>query len=78
MSRIAFVNDHFIDEDKATLGIQDLALQRGFGIFDFFKVRGNIPLFIDDYIDRFFQSAAFMRMNIPANRKRLLILLFIW
>ncbi|MEJ7586665.1 MAG: hypothetical protein WKI04_03780 [Ferruginibacter sp.] len=34
---IAFVNNQFFDEDKATLQISDLAIQRGYGVFDFLE-----------------------------------------
>lgn len=33
---IAFINNQFVEESKATLGITDLSIQRGYGVFDFF------------------------------------------
>lgn len=54
---IVFVNGDFLPEEKASLGIGDLAIQRGYGVFDFLRTRRNVPLFIDDYLDRFFRSA---------------------
>ena len=54
---IAFVNGHFIDEKEASIGIADLSIQRGFGIFDFFRTSNYRPLFLDDYLDRFYRSA---------------------
>jgi branched-chain amino acid aminotransferase len=40
----------------AKLNINDLALLRGYGIFDFFRVIDGKPIFLDDYLDRFENS----------------------
>lgn len=68
---IAFVNHQFLDEDKATLQVGDLAIHRGYGVFDFFRTSNNIPLFLDDYLDRFFNSAALMRLQPTPTRQEL-------
>ncbi len=51
--------------DKAFLHISDLAVQRGYGIFDFFKIVNNTPLFLDDYLRRFYKSARLMHLPVP-------------
>ena len=50
-------------EEKATLQGSDLSIQRGYGIFDFFHTRNFVPLFLEDYLDRFFNSAASLRLQ---------------
>jgi branched-chain amino acid aminotransferase len=60
---IAYVNHDFTAVEQATLRVGDLAIQRGYAAFDYFRVRNNFPLFLDDYIARFFNSAAFMHLN---------------
>ena len=68
---LAYVNNQFIAEETATLQVSDLAIQRGFGIFDFFRTRNYIPLFLEDYLDRFFNSAAALRLQPTQNRQEL-------
>ncbi|HEX8356761.1 MAG TPA: aminotransferase class IV [Segetibacter sp.] len=68
---VAFVNDQFIAEEKAVLGIGDLSIQRGYGIFDFFRTRNFVPLFLNDYLDRFFKSASALRLQPPYNKAAL-------
>lgn len=63
-----FVNNRFFEEDKATLLTGDLAIQRGYAAFDYFRTRNNKPLFLDDYLDRFFNSAKEMFITIPLDR----------
>lgn len=42
----------------AQLHVSDLGLLRGFGVFDFFLFKDKKPCFFDDYISRFYRSAA--------------------
>lgn len=63
-----FLNGQFIEEEKATLHFRDLSFQRGYGIFDFFRLEGNKPLFLDDHLDRFFFSAQSMHLEISRDR----------
>lgn len=60
---IAFINNEFLDEKDAVLQVGDLALQRGYAAFDFLRTRNGIPLFVDDYLDRFFNSASLMHLQ---------------
>lgn len=68
---IAYVNGSFIQEDKAVLQVGDLALQRGYAAFDFLRTRNGVPLFVDDYMDRFFGSAAGMLLRPVQTKKEL-------
>jgi|SRR5690606_29933837 Branched-chain amino acid aminotransferase/4-amino-4-deoxychorismate lyase len=72
----AIVNDEIVPVSQATVHVSDLALQRGYGIFDFFKVSDGHVFFMDDYLDRFFHSASVMRLPIPLDRERLRQLIF--
>ncbi|MEJ7644597.1 MAG: aminotransferase class IV [Chryseolinea sp.] len=67
----SFVVDKFVTEEAAFLNISDLALQRGYGIFDFFKVKGQHAFFIEDHLDRFFNSARIMKLAMPHSRNEL-------
>lgn len=60
---IAYVNTQFINEELATIGIGDMSIQRGYGLFDYFRTSNHYPLFIDDYLERFFNSAKVLRLE---------------
>ncbi len=68
---LVFVNNEFVPAHKATLHISDLAIQRGYGVFDFFKVEGNEPLFLEDYLERFYNSASMMYLRVPYSKDEL-------
>ncbi|MGZ3952889.1 MAG: aminotransferase class IV [Flavisolibacter sp.] len=71
----AYLNNEFIDEQNAVLHASDLAIQRGYGVFDFFKVARSVPVFLDDHLDRFYFSAERMRLEIGYSKEELKIIL---
>ncbi|HEY4111969.1 aminotransferase class IV [Puia sp.] len=71
MALFAFVNDVLIAADEASLGISDLSIQRGYGVFDFFKTLGGVPVYPDEHLDRFFFSASRMRLAVGKSRDEL-------
>jgi branched-chain amino acid aminotransferase len=70
-----YLNDQFIEAEKASLHVSDLAIQRGYGIFDFFRVRDNILLYVEDHLDRFMQSASILRLHSPYSKDQLISIL---
>jgi branched-chain amino acid aminotransferase len=70
-SNISYINGEFISIENASIPINDLGIQRGYGVFDFLRVAGDKPLFIDDHLDRFFYSAEVMRLKIKQERTEL-------
>ncbi len=71
MSHYAIINGAFVAEEEAKIRVSDLAVQRGYGIFDYFRITGNRPGFLDDHLDRFYNSAAFMHLPVAADRAQL-------
>src|SRR5690606_3366282 len=63
MNRYVILNGEIIPEDKASIGINDLAILRGYGIFDSFKTVNGQPVWLDDHLERFYNSAA--ELNLP-------------
>ncbi len=62
------INGDFVEKERAHLLITDLSIQRGYGIFDFFKTINNRPIFLEDHLDRFFFSVS--EMNLKSDLKR--------
>ncbi len=59
----SMINGRIIPAPEAALQVNDLALQRGYGIFDFFKTINGHPVFVTDHLNRFLYSATEMRLN---------------
>jgi branched-chain amino acid aminotransferase len=58
-----FIDGEIKKNEDCHLSIQDLGIQRGYGLFDFFRVKEKKPLFIEDHIERLFHSAKRMRLD---------------
>ena len=58
------VNGKIVPVKKAKLQVTDLGLLRGYGIFDFLKVKKGVPLFIEDHLQRFQNSAKSMNLSL--------------
>ncbi|NEM98622.1 aminotransferase class IV [Pontibacter burrus] len=67
----AYIHDCLQPYNQATLHISDLSIQRGYGIFDFFKVQQGQPMFLDDYLKRFYESARQMELPVPLDTTEL-------
>ena len=65
------VNGEIVPKEQATLGVDDLSILRGYGMFDFFLVRKGQPLFFDDYLDRFERSVRLLHLEPPFSREEL-------
>ncbi|HLX67297.1 MAG TPA: aminotransferase class IV [Puia sp.] len=66
-----FLNATFLPAADAALSVNDLSIQRGYGIFDFFKTIAGQPIFLEDHLDRFYHSAARMRLDVGKTRAAL-------
>ena len=65
------LNGNIIKAEEAQLKVGDLSILRGYGAFDFFLFENGHPLFFDDYLNRFFNSASRLRLEISCTQKEL-------
>ena len=66
-----YLHNEIVPAEKAFLHVRDLAIQRGYGIFDFFKIQDGHPFFLNDYLHRFYNSANVMRLVVPQSPEEL-------
>lgn len=68
---LANLNGEFLPIERANLHVSDLSIQRGYGIFDFLRVKDLVPLYLEDYLNRFYESANTMGLQGMAARNDL-------
>jgi branched-chain amino acid aminotransferase len=71
-----YLRGEFLPLEKAFVHVTDLSVQRGYGVFDFFKVKEGHALFLQDYLDRFYRSAETMRLLPPHSKKELTAIVY--
>jgi D-alanine transaminase/branched-chain amino acid aminotransferase len=71
MSQWTFINNDFIPESDAAIHISDLAIQRGYGVFDYLKTIDNQPIFLEQHLQRFYYSASQLHLPIQQTPQEL-------
>ncbi len=64
MARTHFFQGSFETADKCFIDSGDISILRGYGVFDFLRTKRFVPLFVEDYIERFLKSAKEMHLPI--------------
>ena len=62
---IYYVNGQFLPADQASLGLNDLGVVRGYGVFDLLRTYGPVPFRLGDHLDRLAQSAEQIELGLP-------------
>ena len=76
MANLAFFNGEYVQYDKLTINASDLSIHRGYSIFDYFVAENGIIIWLEDYLDRFYQSAQRAEMKVPYDREELKKIIF--
>lgn len=63
------INGTIVEHAQATLHISDLGLRRGYGAFEFFRILQGIPVFLEDHLNRFENTARMLELEIPYSEK---------
>lgn len=77
MAHWAYYNNDFVPETDCVVPAGDLAVQRGYGLFDFFKTRNGKPVFLEAHLARFYQSAAALGLKVVQTTSQLKAILFV-
>lgn len=65
MAQYCGLNGEIIAQKEANIGLTDLAILRGYGIFDYFLFKYGQPLLEEQYLNRFYASAEKMHLEVP-------------
>ncbi len=62
---VYYVNGKFVTENEAVISVNDMAILRGYGVFDFLRTYGKRPYRLKDHITRLQNSARLIDLKIP-------------
>jgi len=71
-----YINGEFVPKEQAMLQVNDLGLLRGYASFDFLRVIDQVPLFLNEYLDRFFRSSAMMKLKCPCSKEEIVDIVY--
>ncbi len=68
---IYYVDGTFAPAHKACIPITDLAILRGYGVFDFMRTYGGQPFCFEEHIARLIQSAELIGLPLPMTQEKI-------
>ena len=69
---IYYIDGKFVSSDQAVIPVNDLALLRGYGIFDFLRTYNGRPIFLEEHIERLEQSAKQIGLDLLWSKAQLI------
>src|SRR3989304_8402184 len=71
MTRYCYFNGKIMPEDKAGVSVRDVAVLRGYGMFEFLRTYDGRLFHFEDHIGRFRNSARMMGLRVPLSDKEI-------
>lgn len=65
MSNTHYIDGAFVDDSQAMLPANDLAVLRGYGVFDYFRTYGGRPFYLEAHLARLERSASMIGLALP-------------
>lgn len=62
---VFYIDGEFVDSSKAKIPATDLAILRGYGVFDFLRTYSGLPFQLGAHLRRLQRSAALIYLNFP-------------
>lgn len=66
-----YLNSKWVKKENLKISAFDLAVTRGFGVFEFLRTYKRKPFFLNDHLERFFYSAKLVNLKIPKTKKEI-------
>jgi branched-chain amino acid aminotransferase len=64
---IYYMDGEYIDSQQAVLSVNDMAVLRGYAIFDFLRTYNKRPFYLKEHISRFAHSGQCVGLDLPLN-----------
>lgn len=62
-----YINGEYVPAEEAVIPVSDLAVLRGYAVFDFLRTYNKVPFFIDAHLSRLERSAKLAGIKMPVS-----------
>jgi branched-chain amino acid aminotransferase len=66
-----YLNNFWVKKEALKISAFDLVVTRGFGVFDFLRTYNKKPFFLEEHLDRFFNSLSILEMKSSKTKKEI-------
>ena len=68
---VYYLNGNFVPVSQASLPMNDLAVVRGYGVFDVLRTYGPVPFGLREHLERLYRSAEQIDLAVPWSMEEL-------
>jgi len=68
---VYYIDGKYVDASEAVLPVSDLAILRGYGVFDFMRTYNGRPFHLEDHLNRLRNSAGLIGLTCPWSNEEL-------
>jgi branched-chain amino acid aminotransferase len=68
---VYYVDGKYVPADQAALPLDDLAILRGYGVFEFLRTYGGKPFHLEEHLKRLRRSAALIGISLPRTERQI-------
>lgn len=65
------INGKIVSAEEALIPTNDLGMLRAYGAFDYFRVLENVPVFVEDHVDRLYHSLDVLDLEIKYSKEEI-------
>jgi branched-chain amino acid aminotransferase len=70
-----YIGGQWVHPDNATISINDIAVLRGYSVFESLRTYDRRPFHLDQHLTRLFRSAKLIEMEIPWTREQIAVVI---
>jgi branched-chain amino acid aminotransferase len=64
-----YIDGNFVSSEEASIPLSDLAVLRGYAVFDFLRTYNGKPFHLEDHVDRLYNSGGMVGLKVPLSKK---------
>jgi branched-chain amino acid aminotransferase len=64
-----YIDGHWVHPNEATISLNDVAVLRGYSVFEALRTYNRRPFYLHDHMERLYRSASLIELHLPYARK---------
>jgi len=71
MEALHYYNGKYLKKNEISISPDDVGFSRGYAVFEYFRVENNLPIFVNDHLERLCSSAQALHLSMPQSKEEI-------